>query len=81
MSCLREIDVKYKGIEIDRDSNGEVTRIVYQSSRELCEQAMREDYFIGRVYDYGLLETMKLTQDEGPFWNLELVFKKSNDRQ
>lgn len=74
ISCLEQLVIKYKGITKETNSGERIVTIIYQGSRELCEEAMTELKINTTDKEYGNLENMRMTQDEGPFWNLELRY-------
>ena len=73
-SILDEIQIKYKGHTTEYTSQQIRHTVIYQGSRELCEQAQRE-LKIGYVdSEFGTVESTRCACDEGPFWNLEVVY-------
>lgn len=74
ISCLEQLVVKYKGTTKENTSGERIVTIVYQGSRELCEQAMAEMKINSVDKEYGNLENARMYQDAGPFWNLELRY-------
>lgn len=74
ISCLEQLVIKYKGVTKETSSQERIVTIIYQGSRELCEEALKELKINTTDKEYGNLESMRMTQDEGPFWNLELRY-------
>lgn len=72
-SILHELQIKYKGTTVTKTGNEERTVVVYQGSRELCEQALNDKSLVQND-ELGYIDSMKLTQDEGPHWNLEVTY-------
>lgn len=79
ISCLEQLVVKYKGRTKEKVSGETTTTLIYQGSRELCEEAMKELHINSTDKEYGNLESMRMTQDAGPFWNLELKYSIEYD--
>lgn len=74
-SVLQELQVKYKSREKTADSRGVETKVVYQGSKSLCEEAMDSQFMVNVIdAQLGSIEQVRLTQDEGPFWNLEVTY-------
>ena len=74
-SILTELQVKYKSREKNVTSKSIDTKVVWQGSKELCEAKMNE-LQIGYVDpEMGSVDNLKLSQDEGPFWNLEVNYQ------
>lgn len=75
-SCLDELQIKYQGqtFEVSKDSTS--TTIVYQGSKELCLEAQRTDLAGGMVNpDYGTITHSVVTQQDGPFWQIEVTYE------
>lgn len=73
-SCLKELQVKYQSRQIEAGTSDIKSYITYQGSYELCSKAMKE-LQIGQVdSEFGALENIRMSQAEGPFWNIELVY-------
>lgn len=79
ISCLEQLVIKYKGVIKERSSDEFVTTIVYQGSRELCEEGLKHFRVNTTDKEYGNIESVRMTQDEGPFWNLEVRYATEND--
>ena len=43
-SVLEQIQVKYKGREVDKSSQQTRTTLIYQGSKELCEEWMNDGF-------------------------------------
>lgn len=76
-SCFHELKIKYKGFSRDNTDSYTTTTIIYQGTRELCDEAFEEIKTAGHHDEYGNIESVKLTQDEGPIWNLEVKYSIS----
>lgn len=74
ISCLEQLVIKYKGVTKEETSQNKITTIIYQGSRELCEEAMQELKINTTDKEYGNLESLRMQQDEGPFWNVEVRY-------
>lgn len=74
VSCLQKLQLKYKGLERENTDEETTTSIIYQGSKELVEEAFVEMNTNGKDADYGNIETVRMYQDEGPFWNLEINY-------
>lgn len=83
LSCLKYgLRVKYQQFQREQTASGVKTTIVLQGSYEACKKAMEGDgsgitpeFSINHSHPtYGNLESMRLNQDEGPLWALELVY-------
>ena len=83
LSCLKYgLRVKYQQFQREQTASGVKTTIVLQGSYDDCKKAMEGDgsgmqpnFIINHSHQtYGNLESMRLIPDEGPFWNLELVY-------
>lgn len=73
-SILEQLQVKYKSREYDKSTDSTKTVVTYQGSRELCEEYM-SSHSPGSVDpELGSLDSMKMTQDEGPFWNVTVTW-------
>lgn len=80
-SVLEQLQVKYKTREVDKGTDETRTTIVWQGSRHLCEQYM---FFHkpGEINStYGTLDSVKMTQDDGPFWNVTTVWKIDTSKE
>ena len=82
LSCLRYgLRVKYQSLAQDKTASGTKTTIVLQGTYDACKKAAFGADGIEPIFKinsshqtYGTLEQMRLTQDEGPLWNLELTY-------
>lgn len=74
-SVLEKLQVKYKGLQIDVNSQEKKTTITYQGSKDLCNEALQEIYQIN-VSDptYGNIENVRMFCADGPIWNLEVTY-------
>lgn len=73
-SCFNQLQVKYKGRERENTDNETTTTIVYQGSREICEAAFEEINTNERDPAFGNIESVRLYQDDGPIWNIEIKY-------
>jgi hypothetical protein len=73
-SCFNQLQVKYKGRERENTDNELLTTIVYQGERSICEQAFEEISTNSKDPEYGNIESVRLFQDEGPIWNIEIKY-------
>lgn len=83
LSCLKYgLRVKYQNFQRDQTASGIKTTIVLQGTYDACKKAMEgngdgiePEFAINHSHPtYGNLEQMRLSQDEGPLWNLELIY-------
>lgn len=77
-SCFVKLQIKYKSVVKEVSGDEIVTTIIYQGTRELCEEAMQELKVNTNNPENGNLESVRMTQDEGPIWNLELRYAIEN---
>ena len=73
VSILHELTEKYKGTTVDDNNSMMTTTVTYQGSRELCERALEDHSLIERD-ELGYIDNVKMSQDEGPHWNLEVKY-------
>jgi hypothetical protein len=76
-SCFHDLKIKYKGFNRDNTDSYTTTTIIYQGTRELCEEGFAEIQTSGHHDQYGNIESVRLFQDEGPIWNLEVKYSIS----
>ena len=76
MSITSNLTVKYRGVTKDISSDETVTTIIYQATKDICEQALTEDeYKINYSHpSYGNIDSIRLYQEDGPIWNLEVKY-------
>ena len=73
-SALEQLQIRYQGRTVDANSNEIVTNITYIGSRELCENAMRNELAPMMAGEFGTIESVRMSQDEGPHWLLEVRY-------
>lgn len=73
-SILEQIQIKYKSREVDKTHSQLKTSVTYQGSKELCEQFMEANPPGTVNAEFGTVEKLKLMQDEGPFWNVQVAY-------
>lgn len=73
-SVFDSLQVKYKGFTKENSSEGTLTTVIYQGSKELCSRAMDQLIVNSVSKGHGTIESVKMTQDEGPIWNLEVEY-------
>lgn len=74
--------MKYQQFQREQTASGVKTTIVLQGTYDACKKAMEgngdgiePEFGINHSHPtYGNLEQMRLSQDEGPIWNLELTY-------
>ena len=71
------IELKYKGFEQTRTDQSLNTQITFQSTQAKLMDAMSSTYKVGdNDQHYGRIDSLKLTQDAGPFWNLVVEYNQ-----
>ena len=68
----------YKGLSKTENSNGKTTTETYKGSKEACEN-FAHGYSIGQTSENGTLASIRIEQDEGPFWTCELEWNVEYD--
>lgn len=78
-SCFNQLQIKYRGVTREKSSDEFITTIIYQGSKEVCEEALKHFRVNTTNKEYGNLESVRMTQDAGPFWNIEVHYSTEND--
>ncbi len=75
-SCLiDELKIKYQGFTRDIGQGYKRTTIIYQGSFKLCNDALNNEFFINNYSsEYGTIESVRMTQEDGPIWNIEVSY-------
>lgn len=75
-SCLiDELKIKYQGFTRDIGQGYKRTTIIYQGSFKLCNDALNNEFFINDYSsEYGTIESVRMTQEDGPIWNIEVSY-------
>lgn len=68
----------YKGLSKTKNSNGKTTTETYKGSKDACE-SFANGYSIGQTSENGTLASIRIEQDEGPFWTCELEWNVEYD--
>ena len=72
-SILHEDSIKYKSRNVVKTGNEERTTVTFQGSREICERIM-DDKSLVQNDELGYIDSMRMYQDEGPHWNVEVTY-------
>lgn len=71
------VELKYKGFEQSRNDDTLNTQITFQSTQDKLQSVMTSTYKVGtQDANYGRIDSLKLTQDSGPFWNLVVEYNQ-----
>lgn len=71
------VELKYKGFEQNRTDQSLNTQITFQSTQQKLQDVMSTTYKVGtQDATYGRIDSLKLTQDAGPFWNLIVTYNQ-----
>ena len=71
------VELKYKGFEQNRNDDTLNTQITFQSTQDKLQSVMTSTYKVGtQDANYGRIDSLRLTQDAGPFWNLVVEYNQ-----
>lgn len=73
-SCLNNIQVKYCGLTKNATTKDSKTTVIYQGKKSDCEAFYNSHAFGDVDENYGSIESIRLYQEEGPFWNVEVTY-------
>lgn len=81
-SCFNKLQLKHQTFQRQKANNEERTTITYVGSYELVHEAYKEAKLLkeDKHNNLGTLEEIRELQDEGPLWNLMLIYVKIIDK-